>query len=160
MEEISFDEFKKIDLRVAEIKKVEAHPNADKLMILDVDLGKEKRQLVAGLKDYYKDEELLNKKIIVVTNLKTAKLRGIESKGMLLAAEKNKEVGILTIKDAEPGEICNFGNLKNSAKEISFDDFLKLKIVAKDGRVFYGNEELKANQESVSVERVKDGKVR
>ena len=57
-----------------------------------------------------------NKKIIVVTNLKPAKLRGIESNGMLLAAEKGKEVGLLTVKDAEPGDVCGFDNLESSGK--------------------------------------------
>ena len=149
-----------LTLKVGRIVEVKDHPNADKLIVLDVELGKEKRQLVAGLKGHYTNNELLNKKIIVVSNLKPAKLRGIESKGMLLAAEKNGEVGILTAKKAKEGDICSFGSLKNSNKEISFDDFLKLKITAKDNKVFYGNKELKANNESVSVDKVKDGRVR
>ena len=149
-----------LTLKVGKIIDVKDHPNADKLIVLDVELGKEKRQLVAGLKDYYKNEELLNKKIIVVTNLKPAKLRGVESNGMLLAAEKGKEVGILTVKEAEPGDVCSFDNLENSSREISFENFLKLKIIAKDGKVFYDNKELKVNNESVYVEKVKEGKVR
>lgn len=84
---ISFDEFKKIELRVGTVKSVENHPKADKLYLLKVDLGNEERQLVAGLKQYYKPEELEGKQIIVVVNLEPAKLRGMESQGMLLAAE-------------------------------------------------------------------------
>ena len=149
-----------LTLKVGKIISVKDHPDADKLIVLDVSLGKEKRQLVAGLKGYYKNDELLGKKIIVVCNLKPAKLRGVESRGMLLAAEDKKDVGLLTVKDAEPGDACKFDGLENSDKEIYFENFLKLKIIAKDGRVFYDNKELKVNNESVSVEKVKDGRVR
>ena len=120
-----------------------------------------KIQLVAGLKEHYSKEELEGKKVIIVSNLKPAKIRGIESKGMLLAAEDKKgKIGILTVKDAKVGDICNFNNLKNLDKEVSFDDFLKIKIIAKDSKVFYKNMELKVNNEAVSVEKVKNGKVR
>ena len=89
------------------------------------------------------------------------KLRGIESQGMLLAAEDNKgDVGLLTVEDSEPGTEVNFGNLENSNKEINFENFQKLKIIVKDGKVFSNDLELKTNKEAVSVEKVKDGKVR
>ena len=155
------EEFFPLNLKVAEIIDIKDHPNADKLYILQIDLGKEKRQLVAGLKDYYSKDELKNKKIIVVTNLKYAKLRGKESQGMLLAGEDNKgNVGVLTVKKSEPGSEVKFGNLKNSNKEISFDSFQKLKIIVKKGKVISNNLELKTNKEAVSVEKVKNGKIR
>lgn len=95
---ISFEEFKKMELKVGTIKSVEAHPNANKLYVLRVDIGTEERQLVAGLKESYNPEDLEGKKIIVVTNLEPAKLRGIESQGMLLAAEDDEgKVAILTV---------------------------------------------------------------
>lgn len=101
---VDLDVFSKLDLRVALIKDVEEHPNADKLYVLRVDLGTEERQLVAGLKDYYKKEELKGRKIIVITNLKPTKLRGVESQGMLLAAEDGKDVSLLVLdKDLPPG---------------------------------------------------------
>ncbi len=104
MEEISFNEFQKLDLRVAKIKKAEDHPNADKLVVLKVDIGGEIRTLVAGIKQYYTPKELVGKKIIVVTNLKPANLRGIESKGMLLAAvNDDKIVLVQPEKDIEIG---------------------------------------------------------
>lgn len=93
---IEFDEWKKLDLRVGEIKSVKDHPNADKLFILEVDIG-ESRQLVAGIKGHYKKEELLGKKIVVFSNLNPTKLRGIESQGMLLAAVNNGKVVLLTV---------------------------------------------------------------
>jgi methionyl-tRNA synthetase len=84
---IPFKEFKKVDLRIGTIVDVNDHPDADKLFILQVDLGTEQRQLVAGLKGIYKKEELQNKQVIVVCNLESKEMRGVESKGMLLAAE-------------------------------------------------------------------------
>lgn len=84
---IPFKEFQKLDLRVATITDIKDHPDADKLFVLQVDLGNESRQLVAGLKGIYKPEELLNKQVIVVCNLEKKKLKGVESEGMLLAAE-------------------------------------------------------------------------
>jgi len=101
---IKFDDFKKIDLRVGQVIKVEDHPNADKLYLLTVDFGSEKRRLVAGLKKYYKPEELLNKKIIVIMNLEQKEIRGIKSEGMLLAADDGKTVAVLTVdKDVKLG---------------------------------------------------------
>ncbi|MEK6949620.1 MAG: methionine--tRNA ligase, partial [Nanoarchaeota archaeon] len=97
-----------LNLKVAEIVDVKEHPDADKLYVLQINLGKEKRQLVAGLKEHYSKDELKNKKIIVVTNLKYAKLRGIESQGMLLAAEDEKgTVGVLTVNKSEAGSSVN-----------------------------------------------------
>ncbi|MFQ5823375.1 MAG: methionine--tRNA ligase [bacterium] len=84
---ISINEFKKVDLRVVKILKAERVENADKLLRLEVDLGEEQRQIVAGIAEYYTPESLLGKVIIVVVNLQPAKIRGLESQGMLLAAE-------------------------------------------------------------------------
>ncbi len=95
MDYVSFDEFAKLDLRVGRIIEVKDHPNADRLYVVKVDLGDEVRQLVAGLKKYYKPEELLNKTVIVVANLEPKKLRGIESQGMLLAADDGERVALL-----------------------------------------------------------------
>ncbi|MFX0070415.1 MAG: methionine--tRNA ligase [Candidatus Hermodarchaeota archaeon] len=103
-ETISFDEFKKIDLRVALIEAAEKVPKADKLLKLTIDLGTEKRTLVAGLAEYYTPKELIGKKIVVLANLEPKKLRGILSKGMLLAADDGKNVSLLTLdKDLPPG---------------------------------------------------------
>ena len=150
-----------LNLKVAEIIEVKDHPNADKLYVLQINLGKEKKQLVAGLKDHYSKIQLKGKKIIDGTNLKYAKLRGIESQGMLLAAEDSKgNVGLLTVKKSEPGNEVKFGNLKNSNKEISFENFQKINIIAKQGKVFFNDLELKTDKETVSVEKVKEGVVR
>lgn len=105
-EPILYKDFKKMEIRVGTIKAVKDHPNANKLYLILVDFGKEDldRQIVAGIKEYYKPEELIGKKIVVFTNLEPKMLRGIESQGMLLAAEKNGKVVLLTIdKDIENG---------------------------------------------------------
>ena len=93
---ISIDDFRKIELRVATIKSAEPHPNADKLLVLQIDLGGETRQICAGIRNHYSAEELVGKQIVVVANLETAKLRGLDSQGMLLAASDEGRVIILT----------------------------------------------------------------
>jgi methionyl-tRNA synthetase len=93
---ISIDDFRKIELRVATIKSAEPHPNADKLLVLQIDLGGEARQICAGIRNHYTPEELVGRQIVVVANLETAKLRGLDSQGMLLAASDHGHVIILT----------------------------------------------------------------
>ncbi len=101
---ISIDEFRKIDIKVATIKHAEPHPNADRLMVLKIDLGSEERQLVAGIKGHYAAEDLIGRQIVVVANLEPAKLRGIESQGMLLAATDEEKIVILSPeKPVSPG---------------------------------------------------------
>ena len=79
--------FDKLDLRVATILSCEKHPNADKLLVFQVKMGTERRQIVSGVAAYYKPEELVGKKVVVVANLAPRKLRGVESKGMILFAD-------------------------------------------------------------------------
>jgi methionyl-tRNA synthetase len=105
MENISFDDFKKMDLRVAQIKAAEDIEGADKLYKLTIDLGEE-RNLVAGIKPYYSKEELIGKKIVVIANLEPKTIRGVASHGMLLAAsnlDKSKVVLLTLDKDLENG---------------------------------------------------------
>ena len=94
--EITIDDFMRVDLRVGTIRKAEPHPNADRLVVLSVDLGEEQeRQLVAGIRAHYEPEALVGKQIVVVANLKPAKLRGVESRGMILAASDDSGVHVL-----------------------------------------------------------------
>lgn len=103
-EYISIDDFAKIELKVAKILEAERIEGADKLLKLIVDLGDEKRQIVAGIAKHYKPEELVGKKIVVVANLKPAKLRGVESQGMLLAASIGDELCLISPeKDIKEG---------------------------------------------------------
>src|ERR671923_1145687 len=99
---ISIDEFRKVELKIATIKSAEPHPNADKLMVLQIDLGAEERQICAGIRSHYTAEELVGRQIVVVANLETAKLRGLDSQGMLLAASDQGRVIILTPEKSVP----------------------------------------------------------
>jgi methionyl-tRNA synthetase len=96
MDNITFDDFMKMDLRVAEIKACEEVPGADKLYKLTIDMGEE-RTIVAGIKLYYTKEDLVGKKIAVVSNLEPRKLRGIESHGMLLAASSDDKSSVVLL---------------------------------------------------------------
>ncbi|MDI3480999.1 MAG: methionyl-tRNA synthetase [Tepidanaerobacteraceae bacterium] len=101
---ISIDEFAKVQLRVAEVLEAEKVPNTDKLLKLRIRIGEEIRQIVAGIAKHYAPEQMVGKKIVVVANLKPAKLRGIESQGMLLAASNEEKLTLLTVdKDIESG---------------------------------------------------------
>jgi methionine--tRNA ligase beta chain len=93
---ITIDEFRNVELKIATIKSAEPHPNADKLMVLQIDLGDEQRQILAGIRNHYTPEELIGRQIVVVANLEPAKLRGLESQGMLLAASDEGRIIILT----------------------------------------------------------------
>ena len=148
-----------LDLKVAKVLSVEDHPDADKLYVVQIDLGAEKRQLVAGLKGHYTKEELEGKTIVVITNLKHAKLRGVESQGMLLAGEDKEHVGVLTV-DAPPGTSVQVEGYETGTKQLTFEQFQKLKIIVKEGKASYNDVLLKAGSQSVVAEKVKEGKVR
>lgn len=93
---IAFDDFQKIELRTAEVVEAEHHPNADRLLVLQLRLGEETRQIVAGIREHYAPEDLVGKTIVVVANLEPVKLRGVESQGMLLAVRDDDRVSVLT----------------------------------------------------------------
>ena len=94
---ISFADFEKLDLRVGQIESAEPVLGASKLFKLSINLGAEKRQTVAGLAEYYTAEELVGKKVIVLTNLEPRIIRGLESQAMLLAAEGEGKVTLLAL---------------------------------------------------------------
>ena len=146
-----------LNLKVAKILEIKEHPNADKLYILEIDLGAEKRQLVAGLRGNYSAENLKNKKIIVVSNLKHAKLRGIESQGMLLAGDDGTGPGLLTVSQSIPGDNVYFEGFENSTSQITYEEFAKINMTVKDGKVYFEDKELKTDKEIVRVEKSKDG---
>lgn len=102
---INIDDFKKIDLRVAKVLKAEKAENSDKLLRLEIDLGSEQRQILAGIASQYQPEEIIGKQIIVVANLAPRMLRGLESNGMLLAAsDSNGQISLLIpLRKSEPG---------------------------------------------------------
>ncbi len=93
---VPIEEFRKLELRVAEIESAAPHPNADKLYILNIKVGETRKQIVAGIRKHYTEEELKGKKVIVVNNLQPAVIRGVESNGMLLAASEGEILTLVT----------------------------------------------------------------
>jgi methionyl-tRNA synthetase len=104
--EITWEDFAKLDLRVGTIKEVAEIEGADKLLELTVDMGKERRTIVAGIKKHYSVDELVGKQIVVVANLEPRKMKGIDSHGMLLAAVRDDHQEVILVspeKHAEEG---------------------------------------------------------
>ena len=105
-EVVSLADFKKIDLKVAKILDVQEVPGADKLWKISVDLGSEKKEIVAGIKTSYPKETLIGKSVIVVNNLAPATIRGVESQGMLLAAKDPNGLSLITLdREISPGSL-------------------------------------------------------
>ncbi len=93
---VSLEEFKKFELRIAEIESVTPHPQADRLYVLGIKVGDTRKQIVAGIRKHYGVEELKGKKIVIINNLEPAVIRGVESQGMLLAASEGELLTLLT----------------------------------------------------------------
>lgn len=102
---IGIEDFAKVELRVAEVLAAEKHPNADRLLVLRLSLGNEERTVVSGIAKWYRPEELVGKKVVLVANLKPAKLRGIESQGMILAAQEGEALALVTVEEVPPGAV-------------------------------------------------------
>jgi len=156
--------FNDIDLRIAKILEVEKHPKADKLYIEKIDLGYEKRTIVSGLVEHYSAQELVGKNIVVVVNLKPATLRGIESKGMLLAVQSNKkEIGLILAPTAKPGDrvYLDAEDQKdiNPKQQINIDEFFSIKLVAKKNAVLYNNKKLTTDSAALIVDKELEGNV-
>lgn len=97
---ITIEQFQEVALRVGTVRAAEPHPNADRLVVLRVDLGTEERQIVAGIRKHYEPETLVGRQVVIVANLAPATLRGVESQGMLLAASSDGKV-VLVRPDEE-----------------------------------------------------------
>ena len=154
-----------VELRAAKIIEIQKHPKADKLYIEKVDIGEEVRQIVSGLVPYYQEEELLDKTVIVVANLKSAKLRGVESNGMLLAADDKENVEVLFLEKTEPGsriilEGDNIEDYKNSLNLIDIDEFFSIPIKVMDNYAMIENKKLVCGNIPITTKKVKRGAVR
>lgn len=153
-----------IDLRAAKIVSVENHPEADKLYVETVDMGEgSERTVVSGIKKYYTAEELVGKTVILVANLKPAKLRGVKSQGMLLAAEEGETVEVLFLEDVKPGErvVLEGEDFQNYPypKRIKVDAFFDIPLKVKEGVVMVGDTPLVCNGKQVTASAVKNGEV-
>lgn len=159
---------KLVDLRVAKIVKIERHPKADKLYVETLDDGSgSERVIVSGLVPYYTEEELLGLNIILVNNLKPAKLRGIESKGMLLAAshsgpEGKEAVEVLSAPWAAPGTAVGLEGRAPGTEavgEIDVDAFFSVPLAAKDGFAYAGSARLEVAGQALRLQKVPDGEI-
>lgn len=161
-ENIHPEDFSNLNLRVGKIVSIKRHPNAEKLFVEEIDFGHEKRQIVSGLVGHYTEDELLNKKVVVVTNLEPAKIRGVESQGMLLAGEdKEHVVGVLFVNESGVGTQVNLKHGKTpKASKISFNDFLKVKMEVKEGVAYFKEDVLHACDEVVLCEKILNGNIR
>ncbi len=103
--EVPFEAFAALDIRSARVTRAEGHPNAEKLLVLTIDLGElGERQIVAGIAKQHRPEDLVGRTIVVVANLKPIRLRGVESRGMLLAVQSGERVELVTVAgDVPPG---------------------------------------------------------
>ncbi|MBU9888832.1 MAG: methionine--tRNA ligase subunit beta [Candidatus Omnitrophica bacterium] len=91
----SFEDFQKLEIKVAEIESVQPHPNADRLYVLGLKVGELRKTIVAGIRAFYSEEELKGKKIVIIDNLESAVIRGVESNGMLLAASDGAGMSLI-----------------------------------------------------------------
>ncbi len=102
----TYEEFRKLELKIAKIKEVNDHPNADKLYVIIVEVGDKTKQIVAGIRNFYKKEDLIGREVVLVDNLDPVVLRGVESNGMLLAASDEKGISVVSPdRDVVPGSI-------------------------------------------------------
>lgn len=100
----TFDDFKKLEIISARVENVRDHPNADKLLVLEVSIGETKKEIVAGIKNFYAKDDLVGKDIVMVNNLEPAVIRGVESNGMLLAVQDENGISlIIPDKPVKPG---------------------------------------------------------
>ncbi|MAG47781.1 hypothetical protein CL617_04190 [archaeon] len=154
--------FENLNLRVGKINAVKDHSNADRLYVISVDLGKISRdlQIVSGIREFYTKEELLGKNIIVLVNLESAVFRGIESNGMLLAADFSGDISLLTANGSSQGDrvfIENM-NLDSEEEKITFEDWKKIKLTTLNNKVKLDNLFLKTdNEEVITDKEVSDG---
>jgi len=151
------DPFSKLDLRVAKIIDIKDIPQADKLYMMQIDVGPlGKRIIVAGMKPYYTKEEMLGKSIVIVSNLKPAMIRGVQSKGMLLAAEDDRGTcTLLDPKDASPGtEIFVEGIPREPVSVLEFEDFKKVLMAVGDKQeATYNGKPLKSKNNNVVTDK-------
>lgn len=105
-EQISYDDFSKVEFKIGVILECEKHPNADRLLVFQIDVGEDKpRQIISSIAEFYRPEDVIGKRVVVVTNLKKAKFRGMDSDGMLVCASlpEDEDVELLTITKDFPG---------------------------------------------------------
>ncbi len=146
-------------LVVGKITQVKDHPHADSLYLLTVSLGKElgQKQVIAGLKKHLSPKQLLNRKAVFCANMKPAKLRGEMSEAMILAADDGITVAILEVGKTEVGEEVQVEGMESSAKEVTFEEFKKLVLLVRKGKVYFDSKKVTTPLEDVVVHGIKEG---
>ncbi|PIE02812.1 MAG: methionine--tRNA ligase [Acidobacteria bacterium] len=144
-------------LVVGQITEIERHPEADRLYVVKVDTGHETRQLIAGMVPYFTEGELLNRKVLVVTNLKPAVIRGTESNGMIAACEKGKKLDLFAV-EAEVGTPVDFG--VKPMREITIQQFKEAGLKVTDGTLKMGDAAGYLDKMVVKTSQIANGKVR
>ncbi|MFH1133686.1 MAG: methionine--tRNA ligase [Nanoarchaeota archaeon] len=152
--------FSALNIKVAKVLTVEDHPNAEKLYVLRIDLGAEQRTLVAGLKGYVAREDLLGRNICALTNLEPAKLRGVESQGMLLAAESGSVVKPLEAPNSKPGDQVMVEGIAPGERQITFKEFQEIALLVKDRKAEFDGTQLKTATEPISCDIADGARVR
>lgn len=153
------EERPELDLRVARILEAWDHPDADRLLVLRIDLGREERQIVAGIVGRYDPADLPGRHIVVVANLKPARLRGEVSQGMLLAAEDDEgRLGLLTAPGAEPGVRIAAEGAGPPAPEVTFPEFQQHELRAGPSGVTHNGKAL--GGATLVVDREIEGRLR
>ncbi|MBI2661861.1 methionine--tRNA ligase [Candidatus Woesearchaeota archaeon] len=144
---------------IGEVKEVEDHPNADSLYLMKVDFGVEKglKQVVAGLKKFFRLEELVGKRAVFCVNMKPAKLRGEVSEAMIMVADDGEKLGLLQVSSREAGEEVLFEGMVFGGGEIGYEDFKKLKMEVKGKNVVFEGRTLSYGKAAIVVEGVKEG---
>jgi methionyl-tRNA synthetase len=151
-----FQQHAALNLKVGKVLDIQPHPNADKLYLMKVDIGKT-ITMVSGLKDYYTPDELKKKTLIIVTNLEPATIRGVKSEGMLLAAEEGKQLALLTPETDLPAGTQIASGMEPGQKVVSFKEFQKLELragtpdAAKADSFRLGNRSVKAVGEKLEM---------
>jgi methionyl-tRNA synthetase len=154
-------QFARLNLKVARVDEIKEHPEADKLYVLQINLGSEKRQLVAGLRPYLKKEELLGKNIIVITNLKHHNFKGFVSEGMLLAAQVGDIIRPLEAPKSQLGSaVLIDGVEKGFENTITLDDFKTITITTKSGKVVFEDKILKTKEEEITTDMADNAVIR
>ncbi|MBI5051157.1 class I tRNA ligase family protein, partial [Candidatus Micrarchaeota archaeon] len=153
--------FKHLDIEIGEILSAEKHPNADKLLVERVRLGDKEIQVVSGIAQFYKPEDLAGKKAIFLRNLKPATLRGVASQGMILVAESKDKSKVEIVSPASPvgSKVELKGEVSQPKPEVTADDYFKLKLEIKDGKIYSEGKQLITETGEELKTGVKEGKV-
>ena len=150
-----------LDFEVGRIMAIRRHPNAEKLYVEQVLLGDGERQIVSGVVPYYKEEELVGKLVVIVKNLKPAVLRGIESRGMLLAAEKDGKLEVLSPTSATPGDKVEVeGETGAPLREITIGQFVTVNMDVKEYVARANGKTLLVKGVPIKMEKIAEGKVK